>query len=425
VLSLKLLSAIGFAGAAPARVRLGFLASAAGILASFLALAGALVALKAAGATIGWGIQFQQPLFLVFMTVLVTLFAANLWGLFEVPLPRAVADALGGTGPGAGDDSGGEAGGGSLAGHFATGAFATLLATPCSAPFLGTAVGFALARGPVEIVSVFLALGIGLALPYLLVAAAPGLARLLPRPGRWMLTLRRLLGLALALTAAWLLGVLATQEGAVAALAVGAAMVAATLALGLLRRPLGGIAALALALLSFGAPLLPDARPSGAAAAAADLGSDIAWVPFDRAAIAAEVAAGRTVFVDVTADWCITCQVNKSLVIHRGAVAERLSGAAGRGGGAVVAMRADWTRPDPAIAAYLADHGRYGIPFNRVYGPGAPDGIALPELLTEAAVLDALERASAQRAASDVPARRAASGAPQGLAERGGRGTPL
>jgi suppressor for copper-sensitivity B len=409
VLSLKLLSAVKLAGAAPRRVRLGFLATAAGILASFLALAAALAGLKAAGAAVGWGIQFQQPLFLVFMTVLVTLFAANLWGLFEVPLPRALADAVGGRGGGAAEGRGG-----GLLGHFATGAFATLLATPCSAPFLGTAVGFALSRGPVEILSVFAALGLGLALPYLAVAAFPSAARLLPRPGRWMVTLRRVLGGALALTALWLLGVLGAQEGRAAALVVGAAMAAAVLALALARRAGAGgrilrPAAAALALLAFLVPFLPglpSAAGGATGGAAREAAGPAGWAAFDRAALRAHVDAGRTVFVDVTAEWCITCQVNKSLVIGRGAVAERLFEAEGR----VVPMRADWTRPDAAIADFLASFGRYGIPFNVVYGPSAPDGIVLPELLDERSVLDAIARAA---------------GAPAGLAEGKGRGTPL
>jgi suppressor for copper-sensitivity B len=187
VLSLKILSIVSHRGVSRRKVRLGFLASAAGILFTFLVLAGGLIALKAAGGAVGWGIQFQQPLFLVFMVVLLTLFSSNLLGLFEIRLPARVAAWAG---------DGGQGGG--LKGNFAAGAFATLLATPCSAPFLGTAVGFALARGTTEILLVFTALGIGLALPYLLVAAFPALAAILPRPGRWMMVLRRLMSLALA-----------------------------------------------------------------------------------------------------------------------------------------------------------------------------------------------------------------------------------
>ncbi len=387
VLSLKLLSVVRQGGRAPRAVRAGFLASAAGILTSFLVLAAALVVVKAAGGAVGWGIQFQQPLFLVFMIVLVTLFAANLWGLFEVPLPRALADRLDGDG---------------LAGPFATGAFATLLATPCSAPFLGTAVGFALARGPLEVFAIFTALGVGLASPYLLVAAAPRLAVWLPHPGRWMAGLRVAMGGALALTVLWLLSVLAVQVGIPAAGGVGLLMTGLVVALWAGRRlagarrwagpALAGLLAAAAFLLPVAAGFLANgpagAASLGGAASGPGTGPAARWEPFAEPAIRDHVGAGRVVFVDVTADWCITCQANKKLVLNRGAVASRFADPA------LVAMRADWTRPDAAIARFLADHGRYGIPFNIVYGPGAPQGIALPELLGEAAVIAALDRAA-------------------------------
>jgi len=385
VLSLKLLSAVGYGGAARGAIRRGFLASAAGILVSFLVLAGGAIALKSAGVAVGWGMQFQQPVFLTGMAALVVLFAANLWGWFEVPLPRALAD-LGARLPAEGKPAGDH----SLTGHFLTGAFATLLATPCSAPFLGTAVGFALAGGPVEILAVFAAMGVGLALPYLAVAAVPDLARALPRPGPWMTVLRRILALALVATALWLLTVLAAQTGTLVAALVAAVFVALAAVLATLRGPArrlvlpAGLLASALALALSG---LAD-RPTVMEARAPVEGA-VAWRGFDPAAIAALVADGRVVLVDVTADWCLTCRVNKAAVLDRGPVAERLSG------GAVLAMRADWTNPDPAIAEYLASFGRYGIPFNAVYGPAAPDGIALPELLTDTAVLAAFERAGA------------------------------
>lgn len=326
VLSLKLLAAAQYGGADRGAVRAGFLATAAGIVVSFLALAAATAGLKAAGAMVGWGVQFQQPLFLGFMMAVTGLFAANLLGLFEIPLPRFLADKIGGRD------------GGGLGGAFASGAFATLLATPCSAPFLGTAVGFALAAGGVEIFAIFAALGIGMAAPYLLTAAFPAAAAALPRPGRWMLTARRVMAAALLGTTAWLGSVLATQVG-------------------------------------------------GVEQATASTEAGVRWVPFDEAAIARLTAAGKVVVVDVTADWCVTCQANKKLVLNRGAAAEKLAS------DGVVAMRADWTRPDETIARYLARHGRYGIPFNIVYGPKAPQGLPLSELLTESEVLAALAQA--------------------------------
>lgn len=374
VLSIKLLGLIGHGGAAPAATRRSFLATAAGIVASFLLLAGAAIGVKTAGMAVGWGIQFQHPWFLAGMTVLLLLFAANLWGLFEIRMP-GWAGTLAAHG---GDER-------SLGGAFFTGTLATLLATPCSAPFVGTAIGFALSRGPAEILAIFTALGVGLASPYLAIAAAPRLVTRLPRPGRWMIGLRRLLGFLLIATAIWLLAVLQAQAGIAAAALVAAAGAAILFLLWAGRgsvapRRWGAVALLAAFALA--APgLFRSVEPRAAIAEAH-------WTPFDRARIAALVEQGQTVFVDVTADWCITCQVNKAAVLQRAPVAERLAAAP------VVAMRADWTRPDEAIAAYLASFGRYGIPFNAVYGPGAPAGIALPELLSSGSVLDALDRAA-------------------------------
>ncbi|MGE5476354.1 MAG: protein-disulfide reductase DsbD family protein, partial [Bacteroidales bacterium] len=326
VLSIKVLGALSHGGAERGHVRASFLASAAGIVASFLALAAAAIAIKAAGQAVGWGIQFQQPAFLAVMITLLLLFAANLWGAFEIRLPAALMN----VGPSGVAHH-------TLLGHFLSGAFATLLATPCSAPFLGTAVGFALARGSLEILAIFTALGVGMAVPYLALATWPDLARRLPKPGAWMVAVKKAMGVALAATALWLGSILATQTS-----------------------------------------LLGLASPQAEGKTA------IAWAPFDQGALKQAVADGKVVFVDVTADWCITCKVNKAMVVERGDAAKRLSG------GGVLPMRADWTTPDDGIARYLASFNRYGIPFNAVYGPGAPDGIALPELLTEAEVLAAL-----------------------------------
>jgi suppressor for copper-sensitivity B len=327
VLLLKLTGVLDVSGREKAHLRGAFLATAAGIVTSFLALAAGLAALKLAGAGVGWGIQFQQPVFLAVMAIVCLMFAANVWGLFQIPMPAFVGRAAL-----AGDARGGN----EHAKSFFTGVLATALATPCSAPFVGTAVGFALSRGTLEIFSIFLALGLGLALPYVAVAAAPRLVGFLPRPGRWMRWLKGLLGLSLVGTAVWLMSIIGVQTG----------------------------------FLDVGAATRGDSR----------------WIAFEEAAIDGYVAAGKVVFVDVTADWCITCQANKKLVIDQEPVAGRLED--------VVAMQADWTNPDPAIADFLGRHGRYGIPFNIVYGPGAPAGIVLPELLTTEAVTTALDQAA-------------------------------
>ena len=384
VLSLKFISVVSQGGRAPAAVRAGFLATAAGIVVSFLVIAGALIAVKAAGRSIGWGIQFQEPAFIAAMAVLVTVFACHLAGLFEVPLPRFVAAAASTrTGP---DES--------LAGHFVTGAFATLLATPCSAPFLGTAVGFALAGGNVVMLGIFLALGIGLASPYLLIAALPQLATRMPRPGRWMLWLKQLMAVPLALTAVWLVSILATQVGVGAAIGIAVLLIAiAALLYGRERLPetRRGLVFPVVAAVGLVAIVLPDFIAAQAKKSGAETGGAIAWTAFDRDKIRGLVSQGRTVFVDVTADWCLTCQANKRFVLSKDAIARRLNSQ-------TISMRADWTRPDPAIGTYLASYGRYGIPFNIVYGPGAPGGVVLPELLTSGDVGAALDKAEGARA---------------------------
>ena len=380
VLSLKLLCVAGYAGAERRRVRFGLLATAAGVICSFLIIAAVLSGLKLAGAAVGWGIQFQQPWFLAGMAALTTLFAASLWDVLPIGMPGFAATAAGMRPRNPMLDA------------FAAGAFATLMATSCSAPFVGTAAGFALARGPAEIMLIFTVLGLGMAAPLLAVAAAPGLVRFLPRPGAWMVWLRRVLGVALAATALWLLWVLAQLAGPGAATIAGIALVALVAALavqdrcaGAWRRAAQG-AAMALVAISVLVPGLAVPPPSQRAS---NEGQAIQWQSFDLARIRREVAAGKLVFVDVTAAWCLTCKVNEAAVLDRDPVAGRLANTG------LVAMRADWTRPEPQITAYLQSFGRYGVPLNVVYGPARPDGEALPELLSSSAVLAAMERAMA------------------------------
>lgn len=401
VLSLKMLSLVKHGGGRARDVRLGFLASAAGIVSTFLILAGVLAALRSAGAVIGWGIQFQQPWFLTALVLLVSVFACNLWGFFEVRLPAFVAD-LGG-------DAAHVHG---LGGHFLGGAFATLLATPCTAPFLGTAVGFALAGTVADMMMVFAALGLGLSLPYLLVAAAPGLATWLPKPGPWMIRLKAMLGLLLAGTGLWLLYVLAGVAGTPASLVIGAFAII-TMALLFVAHRNGGVSVgkawagarlsapgvLILAALALSVPAWLPAPPQTARVGGPGESARLkaVWRAFDLAAIPALVRDGKTVFVDVTADWCITCQVNKRVVLGKGDILQRLVAPG------VIAMQADWTRPSDAIAHYLASFGRFGIPFNVVYGPKAPNGVVLPELLSASAVLGAFDAAGTPSVVAKSP----------------------
>lgn len=381
VLSIKLISIVAHGGGEKRHVQASFIATAMGIIFTFVLFAAALVVLKSAGMTIGWGIHFQQPWFLIAMTLVVTLFACNLWGLFEFRLPNWIN--------GIGENITHVQG---LSSHFLTGCFATLLATPCSAPFLGTAIGFALARGAVDIFSVFTALGVGLALPYILVALLPSLATCLPKPGKWMITLRKVMGFALAGTGVWLLSVITGALGQNVGFAVTGLMVSVIGILYLAHRlerlwQIGGCGVAILGLLAFSVPTLMSHPAPDKLLLDKDPRFKNLWQPFDVAAIPRLVASGKTVFVDVTADWCLTCQINKNFVIAQNDILNRL------GAENVVAMQGDWTLPNDTIAAYLASFGRYGIPFNAVYGTGVPGGLALPELLSHDVVVKALDEA--------------------------------
>lgn len=367
VFSIRLLGAAGNGGRDDAPVRLGFMANAAGILASFLVLALVLIGLKAAGATVGWGVQFQSTWFLISMMILVVLYACNLWGFFEVHFSTRT-------------------------GNFLTGAFAALLAMPFPAPFLGSAVGLALARGPVEILVIFLAIAMGLAAPYLAVAAFPGLIAKLPAPGRWMGILKGVFGLALVGTAIWLQSVLPGAAGSEAAALVGGIMIAIVTVLYLLTwagpNPKLTVSAVSVLVgMAFLSPLITVDAPPRAAPLRDAAALDGIWRPFDEEAIPTLLAQGKTVFVDVTAQWCVTCKANKRLVLSDPSVLRRLKE------GNVIAMGADWTLPDARISDYLARFGRDKIPFNAAYGPGAPKGIILPEILTKGRVLDTLAKA--------------------------------
>lgn len=325
VLSLKVLSVVSHGGRdSRGKIFKSFMASALGVLVSFWIMAGALIGAKAAGSTIGWGIQFQHPGFLIFLIAVLLLFAVNMWGLFEIPLPRFIAKH-------AAAKHEHEP---TLTGHFLTGAFAALLATPCTAPFLGTAVGFALSRGAYEIFMIFTFLGLGLALPYIALAVSPQVFKLMPKPGKWMITLRKVLAVVLLATAVWLGSVL----------------------------------------------FRVSAEPA----------LDAGWQQFDAALIAPAVKEGKTVVVDVTADWCLTCKANKKFVLDQDDVKAALSAPN------ILLLQADYTQQDDVTAQYLGSFGRYGIPFNVVYGPAAPDGIVLPELLTKKAVIDALNAAAGE-----------------------------
>ena len=353
------------------QVRRQFLASVSGIVASFLALALMMTVLRLGNQALGWGIQFQNPWFIGAMALVMVLFSASLLGLFEIRLPSGTSTFLA------------TRGGNGLAGHFWQGAFATLLATPCTAPFLGTAVSVALAAPLPLLWGIFFAMGIGMSLPWLLVAAWPGLAQKLPRPGRWMNVVRVALGLMMLGSSLWLLSLLGVHIGILPVITLGVVLILALLLATAWRyRWQTALRAGALALVAAGAVAFVTA--SGGENSRHDR---VNWQPLSEQAIARAQAENKRVFVDVTADWCVTCKANKYNVLLREDVQDALSAPD------VVALRGDWSRPSASISQFLTTRGSAAVPFNQIYGPGLPQGHVLPALLSRDAVLTALSDA--------------------------------
>ena len=362
------------------------LSYAAGILVTMGAFAAVVIGMRVIfDAAPGWGFQFQNPLFLAILSGAMVLFAVNLFGAFEFSLPIDAAS----LGP---DDDGAHG----LRQSFGEGLLSVLLATPCSAPFMGTAVGFALVSEPLVIALIFLALGVGLALPFVLLCAAPAWTRWLPRPGPWLEKLKHLLGFSLLATTIWLVWLVGQSfgpDGMAQALVFCVALALAAWMYGAVqfgrsgwRAHLVQLAAGSLIVVSGWWALDFEGPTPAADTSRADTAEgSFTWLPFDEAAIARDVSAGRTVFVDFTADWCITCKVNERTVLASDAVIGTI-----REHG-VVMYKADWTRRDDTIRAILARHGKGGVPMYLVYHPGAPDApTLLPELLTESLVIEAI-----------------------------------
>lgn len=377
VISIKLVAWSHLKHAARGVIRMHALMTTLGILSLFWLLATLLILLRTMGYYVGWGIQFQSPLFLLFLAILLSVFAANFLGWFEFRLPEKWQDSL--------NEVGNHSS--ALLKSYLHGMTATLLATPCSAPFLGTAVAFALTQDGSGILVIFTALGVGLAAPYLLIIALPGTVKWVPKGGRWSLILKGLLAGALGLTVVWLLWVLAASVSGTALMIV---VILLGLSLLLLRRVqpanLLGVVGLWMA-----AVLIVQASsqwiPQNAVHPEATHGREQSeWQTFSRAQWEALREAQQTVLLDITADWCITCQYNKKVVLETEPMLRYFRESR------VILMQADWTHPNPEIEALLTEYGRAGIPFNLLTGPKKPEGILLPELLTESIVREAVEQ---------------------------------
>ncbi|HYM85848.1 MAG TPA: protein-disulfide reductase DsbD [Pseudoxanthomonas sp.] len=375
VLSLKALS-LAESGRDGGRARASALWYTAGVLLSFIALGAIALGLRAAGQALGWGFQLQQPLVI----------GALIYLMFAVGLSLSGVFALGHRFAGAGHELTGRSG---PVGDFFTGVLAVVIASPCTAPFMGAALAFAFTASTPVALLVFAFLGLGLALPFLLIGFVPGLAPRLPKPGAWMETLKHFLAFPMYLTAVWLLWVLGKQRGVDA---IGLALVGLVLlALGLwwyqrLRLQAAPLRR-ALALLLLLASLAPLVLVHRLQRETANPGPTAHVVPYSAAKLSALRAEGRVVFVDMTADWCVTCKANEKAVLNRDAFRTAMVQAN------AVLMQGDWTNVDPAITAFLEAHQAVGVPLYVVFPSDGSEGEVLPTVLTQDLVAQALVRA--------------------------------
>lgn len=379
VLSLKVLNFVKKGGEKPAEIRKHGIVFTLGVLVAFWTLAGVLIGVRLAGKSLGWGFQLQSPIFLIILSSILFLLALGLMGVFEI---GTTLTSIG--------SKQSQAGG--YFGSFITGAIAVIVATPCTAPFMGYALGFGLTQPPIISILVFTFLGLGLAIPYLVLSFSPGLIRLLPKPGPWMETMKQLMGFPLFATVIWLLWVL----GGIAGVDVLCKTLMALLLMGLgawilgrwatpVRNLLTRRLAVLFALILFSGGLYYACQDITAATTRTVIPEETIWEPYSFEKLAALRKQGLPVFINFTADWCLTCKVNEKVAFTL-AVLEKFAEKK------VTMMKADFTRHDESISNALVKYGRSGVPLYVLYGrnPNQKPQI-LPQILTAQAVLDALE----------------------------------
>jgi len=387
VISLKIFGFIQHAGQSRQKILRSGIAFAGGIFAWFIGLALLLIVLKAAGREITWGgFQFTNPYFVLALSVIVLVFALDLFGVFEISLPQSVTRRLLSSTSGQHE-----------AASFFQGLFATVLATPCTAPFLGTALGFAFAQSPAIILLMFVAIAAGMSAPYLLLCAQPAWLRFLPKPGPWMLHVKQFMGFLLLATLLFLLYVLGAQRGLEGAIWASCFLLIISIACwmkGAFVLPTASVAKRTIALALMFVLVLASGiyfiggkfRSANVASADSRLRGD--WQAFTPERLQAELDEGHSVFVDFTAAWCLTCKFNEANVLESNAVREAFQRHA------IVKLKADWTSGDPVITKLLQRFGRPGVPLYVLYPGKSEEPIVFPELLTKGIILEKLETAS-------------------------------
>ena len=386
VLSLKLFSLIKQSRESRKRLLVLGTSTTLGILASFWALAGIVAAVKAGGGNAGWGMQFQSAGFIAFMVVILSAFAMSFFGVFEIWLPGSATTKM--------DKAGRKQG---FWGAFFTGALLVLLSTPCSAPFLGTAMGFAFTASTPVLFLFFTAAGVGLALPYMLVSVFPKVLKAFPKPGAWMVTLQKIMGVLLLGTVAWLLWVVHEQAGNVGVgifAAISLLSIAMSFAIGNIAPPgvaffrevlSVGSAVVILAVIWFAlaSPKFEAEVDAIFKARSVQLITEDGWYRYTPELIEELAKSGRTVFIDATADWCLTCKANEAAVLNRDDFKHAMDSLN------VARVKADWTRETPEVTALLRSMGKSGVPAYAIYPAGdASKQIVLPELLTTDGIVE-------------------------------------
>ncbi len=378
VISIKLLSILNNSRATRKRIKFAFLSTFLGIIFCFFIFAIIAVFLKLTGNSLGWGLQFQNPYFLLFLILVLVLLTGNLLGVFEVNFSSFVVNVLNKK------ISKSTKGKNIFIPNFLSGILAVLLATPCSAPFLGSAISFALSADLLAIFVIFLSIGFGFALPYLVLFFMPRAVYFLPKPGKWMYVVKKLMALFLVITVLWLTYVLNHNIGLLPAVIVTSLSILLLATIEIKSKILRFltiffIIATSIAIPSIGANQMAKKRL---------LVSNKNWIKFDEKLLHQMVNDGKVVVVDVTADWCLTCKLNKKRVLEDPKVVKKLTQ------NNFVAMRGDITKPDKEIIDFLRSHNRFAIPFNVVYGPNAKSGIVTKEILDKKEFLTIIDEAS-------------------------------
>ncbi len=359
VLSLKIFSLIKISEKNPIDIRKKSLSIVTGIVFSFVVLSFFLISFKMFGLELGWGFQFQNYKFLFCITTIILIFCLNLLGFFEILLPNNIANSVNNF-----------IGKQSSKNYFFSGVFSTLMATPCSAPFLGTAIGFSIASSYQNIFFIFIFISIGFALPYLIFSIRPGLAKRFPKPGKWMIDLKFLLGLILLLTFGWFLTLLEVDKSIIIL------SIFLILFISILKNKnrFSLISSAMVSVLIIYIYFLPSIKNY----------NEIQWEEFNENVLKEYINEEQLILVDFTADWCVTCQFNKLTTLNSKKIEKFFFE------NNVKLIRGDWSEKDEKILNFISRFGRYGIPVNIVYGPKEPKGILLPEILTKDIVINEL-----------------------------------